>query len=285
MSMLLPVCYMLAGWLWGRWGGDGRQLASKILSRYVIPVVIAWNVATQFTLMSVMLLVSMAAMAIVFAIGRFIMRDVVQQLCLCYLNIGWLGLPIGSLLFGEQAASLMIAAYVGSSIFGNTLGAGLLSARRISLQQLVMSPPLLSVAAGILLIPAHAVLTTYATELYGYAKLLMSILGMGILGLWLSATRLQIKDVHSAALSTLYRIGLWATLIVVTGIAIRCTGVVLTPAQWKTLLLISLLPPAANIIVLETHYAGTGHSAPTILWGTLISLVLIAIYATTLTLL
>ncbi|WP_234480085.1 hypothetical protein [Erwinia sp. S38] len=45
------------------------------------------------------------------------------------------------------------------------------------------------------------------------------------------------------------------------------------------LYLFCLLPPAANIIVLETHYLGTGRSAKAISCGTCISIVAIAIYA------
>jgi hypothetical protein len=39
-----------------------------------------------------------------------------------------------------------------------------------------------------------------------------------------------------------------------------------------------LLPPAANIVALETHYQGTGHSAKYIASGTLASAILIALY-------
>ena len=39
------------------------------------------------------------------------------------------------------------------------------------------------------------------------------------------------------------------------------------------------LPPAANIVALETHYQGTGRSAAYIASGTIVSCVCIAIYA------
>lgn len=44
------------------------------------------------------------------------------------------------------------------------------------------------------------------------------------------------------------------------------------------LYLIGLLPPAANIIVLETHYMKSGKSTGMIACGTCISIVMIGIY-------
>ncbi|PIJ48091.1 hypothetical protein BL250_17405 [Erwinia sp. OLTSP20] len=46
-----------------------------------------------------------------------------------------------------------------------------------------------------------------------------------------------------------------------------------------TLYLICLLPPAANIIVPETHYPGSGHSAKIITGETCLSLLAISLFA------
>lgn len=284
MMIFLPVVYMLAGWGLGRMGIDGRRLASMLLSRYAIPVVIIWNVATQFTLMGITLSLSIAVMGVVYMASQYFSRDPVQRLCFCYLNIGWLGLPIGTLLFGTEAATLMIAAYVGSSIFGNTLGTRILSNDNTNIKRLITSPPILSVAIGIALIPFHTLLTHYALFIYTTAKLAMSILGMAVLGLWLSNTQLCLSDVYKSIWPTLRRILIWAVIVTATALALHSMGVILTEPQWETLYLICLLPPAANIIVLETHYAGTGRSAITILCSTLISLALIMMYGGTMSL-
>ena len=42
--------------------------------------------------------------------------------------------------------------------------------------------------------------------------------------------------------------------------------------------LIFCLPPAANIVALETHYLGTGESARYIAAGTIVSCILVFIY-------
>ena len=53
----------------------------------------------------------------------------------------------------------------------------------------------------------------------------------------------------------------------------------LVAANKPALYMLCLLPPAANIIVLETHYCRTGRSAGLIACGTLLSLSMIAVYA------
>jgi predicted permease len=46
-----------------------------------------------------------------------------------------------------------------------------------------------------------------------------------------------------------------------------------------TLYLLGFLPPAANIIVLETHYMKSGRSASMIACGTCLSIIAIGLYA------
>src|SRR5690606_13387977 len=47
---------------------------------------------------------------------------------------------------------------------------------------------------------------------------------------------------------------------------------------YAVMLMFFLLPPAANIVALETHYQGTGHSAKYIASGTLAGAFVIAIF-------
>ncbi|EDT0101430.1 permease, partial [Salmonella enterica] len=109
-------------------------------------------------------------------------------LCFTYLNIGWLGLPVASSLFGNDAALIVIAAYVGSSVVGNSFGAGILASNKINLIKLLQTPPVLALFTGIFLIPFRQQVTHWFYDVYEVAKFLMSFLGMGVLGLWLSKT-------------------------------------------------------------------------------------------------
>lgn len=80
----------------------------------------------------------------------------IRNLCYFYLNIGWLGVPVATSLFGNGTASLFIAAYIGSTIFGNSVGLNMLG-HGISFRErclkLLKSPTVIVVIVGIALIP------------------------------------------------------------------------------------------------------------------------------------
>ena len=114
--------------------------------------------------------------------------------------------------------------------------------------------------------------------MYLVSKFLMSFLGMMILGIWLSETSLKKSDVLAYTKSYAFRILILTTVVlVVFGISqISNSEIVYQQLPW--LFLICLLPPAANIIVLETSYLGTGTSAARISVETMVSIVVIAAY-------
>jgi len=92
------------------------------------------------------MIVVMTAMLV---LSRIFVRDPVENLCFCYLNIGWLGLPIASALFGNTAATVVLSAYIGSSIFGNLVSVSVMSSDencRKSLKNLLKAPPIIALA-------------------------------------------------------------------------------------------------------------------------------------------
>ena len=284
MSILYPVLYLALGWILGKCRLDIKQSASRLLTQAVIPVVIVWNIATHFKTMGTVIIVSMAAMYVAYLIGKRVTQDPVDNMCLYCLNVGWLGLPIATPLLGEQAATLIIAAFVGNSIFGNTIALRTLANTPFNLRMLC-SLPVISVMVGMVIAPFGDVLQYYLTPVYSIFGFLMSFLGMLILGLWLSNTRLGLEDIRQNILPYLTKTLIWIGIVTVIGLLFTACRVPLTLIQWKTLYFISLLPPAANIIVLETHYRQTGRSASIILCGTVISLLAIVLYMLLITLL
>ena len=141
-KILLPFAYLFFGFLLGKTKLEVKGKASYVLTKIVITLVIIYNIATYradvFILMAAMIIMRSCMLLI----SRFITKDTVKRLCFCYLNIGWLALPVASTVWGDGAARLLIAVYTGSSIFGNSVGAGLLSngpARRLLTKR--RSPP------------------------------------------------------------------------------------------------------------------------------------------------
>lgn len=284
MTIILPIVYLFFGWALGKIGFDIKRSASSLLTKLAIPIVIAWNISTHFKTMGVIILSTIVVMYMVYYVGKKITTDPIKNLCFYYLNIGWLGLPIATSVFGNEAATIIISAYVGSSIFGNTIGAATLSKKTKSITSLMGSPPLISVLIGIVLIPFNTVIQNHVEFIYNTAKLTMSILGMLILGLWLSNTTIKTRDIKNELLPYALKSLVWGCAVTLIAGVCALFYIPLTTIQWKTLYLLCLLPPAANIIVLETHYCHTGKSAPIILCSTIISIAFIMLYVLIITL-
>lgn len=279
VTIFFPLIYLMAGWLVGKTALDLKTAASWVLTRIAIPIVIVFNISTRFSSMSTVIIATAICMLAMLVACRFIMRDPVRSLCFSYLNIGWLGLPVGSALFGNDAATIIIAAYVGSSIVGNSVGAGMLSGSKLNLLKLLRTPPVLALIAGAALIPFSQDVTRWCAGLYDISKFMMSFLGMAVLGIWLSKTTLSASDLRRETGPFLIKSGVMAILIsLLVGLA-SLLHYRLIADNAATLYLFCLLPPAANIIVLETHYLGTGESAKLITCGTCISIIAISLYA------
>lgn len=282
LTIFTPLLYLLIGLICGRLPVDIKRPASALLTLWVIPLVIVYNIATHRPGVFAVMVGMMAIMAAMLALSRSKTRDPVQNLCFFYLNVGWLGLPVAGTLFGDGAAMVIISAYIGNSLFGNSIGVGLLAEgedRRSRILRTLRAPPVWAMLVGLLCMPFGRQVEAWGTPLYEVLKFAMGLLGMGILGIWLSGTRLRPQDFRLAvgqfARRSLAMLGL-VTLFV---LACRPFDIALVRDNLPTLYLLCLLPPAANIIVLETHYLKSGRSASLIACGTCVSIIAIAVYA------
>ena len=325
MGILLPLLYLslgigLALLLPERWGTRLKEEASTLMTRWIIPAVIIYTVATSrpelfFVAASTMVLMLFG----VLSAGR-ITGDPVQKLTFVYLNAGLFGIPVVAGFWGEEAVRVYIGAYIGNSVMGNILGTSLLRGGsngdskgdsngdsgagdsgpgdisapdtqasrshngplRTVLHGLRTSPPVIAVVVGLLCLPAGPFLSLHGAGFYRVLTWVFSFIGLIVLGMWLGAAKLHRADLTRAA-------G-WATLRVVL-VSIYSVGV-LALARWahdtagihfdqllahpQVLFILGVLPPAANIVILETHYRHEGTAAPIIASGAVVSLGMIA---------
>ena len=278
MALFLPLIYLLCGLIAGKLSWDAKPVLSLLLTKFIIPVVIIYNIATNFSNMGVVLITTIVVMSIMLLTGKFLRINPVSTLCFSYLNIGWLGLPVAASLFGNQAAAIFISAYIGSSIVGNSLGAWLLTGIRFNIRKLIQMPPVIALIIGCILLPLGKQIHELDL-IYSLAKFLMSFLGMAILGMWLTKSKITLTDIRNTIQTFLKKAAAYfCTLTALLGLACLCRQNLILE-NTAALYLFCLLPPAANIIVLETHYLGTGYSVKPISCGTCISIIAIGIYA------
>lgn len=307
MGIILPLLYLgvgigLAMLLPEHWGNRLKESASALLTRWIIPAVIIYTVATSrpelfFVAASTMVLMLLG----VLCAGR-ITRDPVQKLAFVYLNAGLFGIPVVAGFWGEEAVRLYVGAYIGNSVMGNILGTSLMrretntdglttsrakptqkAAVSTVLRSLLTNRPVIAVAIGLICLPAGPFLNTHAAGIYRLITWVFSFVGLMVLGMWLSTARLHRTDLKQAAR--------WAVLRVVL-VSVYSIGI-LTAAYWmhthtgvhlnqllahpQVLFVLGVLPPAANIVILETHYRHEGTAAPIIAAGAVVSVGMIAL--------
>lgn len=323
MGMILPLLYLGVGFglamlLPEHWGNRLKESASALLTRWIIPTVIVYIVATSRPELFFMAASTMVLMALLVRCAAFFTNDPVQRLALVYLNAGIFGIPVVASFWGEEAVRLYVGAYIGNSVMGNILGTSLLrgglttdageraasSARaaqnshttqgaratrsrggtlRTVLRGLRTSPPVIAVAVGLLCLPAGPFLSQHGAGFYRVLTWVFSFIGMIVLGMWLGAAKLHRTDLTRAT-------G-WALLRAVL-VSVYSVGV-LAFARWahdtagvhfdqllahpQVLFILAVLPPAANIVILETHYRHEGTAAPIIASGAVVSLGMIAL--------
>ena len=312
MGIILPLLYLGAGiglamLLPEHWGNRLKESASALLTRWIIPAVIIYTVATSrpelfFVAASTMVLMVLG----VLCAGR-ITGDPVQKLAFVYLNAGLFGIPVVAGFWGEEAVRLYVGAYIGNSVMGNILGTSLMrretntdglttsrakptrkavthkAAVGAVLRSLLTNRPIIAVAIGLICLPAGPFLNTHAAGIYRLITWVFSFVGLMVLGMWLSTARLHRTDLIQALR--------WALLRVVL-VSVYSVGI-LTAAHWmhthtgvhldqllahpQVLFILGVLPPAANIVILETHYRHEGTAAPIIASGAVVSLGMIAL--------
>ena len=307
MGMILPLLYLGVGFglamlLPEHWGNRLKESASALLTRWIIPTVIVYIVATSRPELFFMAASTMVLMALLVRCAAFFTNDPVQRLALVYLNAGIFGIPVVVSFWGEEAVRLYVGAYIGNSVMGNILGTSLMRreanadgltnsqskpARKAAvgavLRSLLTNRPIIAVAIGLICLPAGPFLNTHAAGIYRLITWVFSFVGLMVLGMWLSTARLHRTDLKQAVR--------WALLRVVL-VSVYSVGV-LTAARWmhtrtgmhleqlmahpQVLFVLGVLPPAANIVILETHYRHEGTAAPVIAAGAVVSVGMIAL--------
>jgi putative permease len=312
MGMILPLLYLGVGFglamlLPEHWGNRLKESASALLTRWIIPTVIVYIVATSRPELFFMAASTMVLMALLVRCAAFFTNDPVQRLALVYLNAGIFGIPVVASFWGEEAVRLYVGAYIGNSVMGNILGTSLMrretntdglttsrakptrkavthkAAVGAVLRSLLTNRPIIAVAIGLICLPAGPFLNTHAAGIYRLITWVFSFVGLMVLGMWLSTARLHRTDLKQALR--------WAVLRVVL-VSIYSVGI-LTAAHWmhthtgvhldqllahpQVLFILGVLPPAANIVILETHYRHEGTAAPVIAAGAVVSMGMIAL--------
>ena len=255
---------------------------AALLARVLIPVLIIYNMVFYKAGSLWLMGFSIFSSIVLFSLFYYFAKDKLRALCFSYLNGVWLGLPFALAVFGTDAMSTMIALYIGGSLFGNVSAVIAVSQTRqdwtFILKNVLQSPPVIALSiAGVLSFWDFSHYEFHPTLQWAYAanKFLVTFAGMCILGMWLRHVRIQLRDLKR---SLVLISGRFIFALGLAGIAYIFLPIPHQLLTYSVMMMYFLLPPAANIVALETHYQGTGHSAKYIASGTIASAILIGIY-------
>ena len=256
--------YVVLGYVAKRFGRIPEQHVAKVLFFALIPLVVfkgaLFSSTDRFAILAALSFLSSIGMAGIGHRMRSRFADVTPGgvlMCLfAYFNIGWFGIPVVYAIWGDAAALVMTALYVGGMLFGNTVGYALIASdsggARGAVMKLTRVPALYAVAIALLLrqLGCSEVLAAngMVSGLLDLATRLTSILGMALVGM--SVVNVDIKQVAWRRLAALLltRIIAAAVLVVSVSVILEALGV-LSPLEAKILRLLPCLPIAANMLV------------------------------------
>lgn len=284
VAFLLPIFGFLCGLGLASISGTSalKSIFSSVLARCFIPTVIIYNMVFYQAGSLALMLFSFSVAIIMFYLFRWILKDNLRALCVSYLNLAWLGFPFALALFGPEISAAMVALYVGGSIFGNMWAVMAVSAEKLPwssvAKKVAMSPPVFALMiagfcrlVGLQHLEDHQLLDL----LYQAAKIGMSFTGMCVLGMWLRQTKVQWIDLLNSSRIYAMKLAVGALICSLTYWLIPIPQI---ENYIGVMFMLFCLPPAANIVALETHYQGTGVSARYIASGTIMSCVVVTIY-------
>lgn len=285
MTLLFPLLSFICGLVLASTFLSTRlkSFLALLLARLFIPIVIVYNMVFYREGSLSLMLFSFFSAFILFFVFFLIAKDRLRALCFSYSNMAWLGFPIAIALFGTGISSAIIALYIGGSIFGNAWAVTSVSPNAQPfadiLKKIIQSPPVIALCFAFLfrlLDIQHLHHHQWIDVIYNSAKWGMSFAGMCVLGMWLRQTKINVDDLLRATYDMALKI---LCGVVLCGIAYQYLPIPYIHEYIGVMFLLFCLPPAANIVALETHYNGTGISAKYIASGTVVSCMLCMIYA------
>jgi len=253
-SLALPgamVATVVAGVWVGRWTNRLDLPAARLLIYVLVPVVVAHSIANSQAGVMHILGYAVALYGLMGVTGLllpFRATPAIRFTAFGYYNVGAMGLPLSHLLLGPESLAVMAAAYLGCMLFGNTICLGVLAGGgvRAAMRHTLLMPPVHAFVLG-LADRHHAVIPWTSVEpLVDNVRLAMSVLGMLLVGLGIARV-----PRHAWAAATLFGLTRQGLSLAFGLAGVTLAAPWLTATEQRSLVLLSLLPVAVNLVALS----------------------------------
>jgi len=264
-AALLPLYgVILIGWAIGGRLPWAAKLFSTILVFGLIPLLVIDKVLAAETRQLMVIPPLMFAVAALMSIpahrlAQRLGKDFDPKLLsasFSFFNVAFFGVPVSQALFGEVGASTVICAYIGSALYGDTIGYFLIArtkegARKAATKALRV--PIVYVVIGAIIAKlAGVTMPEAATPVLSIAGTLVSVLGMAVIGLNLAETG---RDDWRPKLMTRILAVRQASGLILLGTALALEAAlvgILTPRDRVIVGLVALFPIASNVTLFAT---------------------------------
>ena len=264
-AALLPLYgVILIGWAVGGRIPWAAKLFSTILVFGLIPLLVIDKVLAAETRQLMVIPPLMFAVAALMSIpahrlAQRLGKDFDPKLLsasFSFFNVAFFGVPVSQALFGEVGASTVICAYIGSALYGDTIGYFLIArtkegARKAATKALRV-PVVYVVIGAIIAKLAGVTMPEAAKPVLSIAGTLVSVLGMAVIGLNLAETG---RDDWRPKLMTRILAVRQASGLILLGTALALEAAlvgILTPRDRVIVGLVALFPIASNVTLFAT---------------------------------
>ncbi|MFZ4761794.1 MAG: AEC family transporter [Alphaproteobacteria bacterium] len=295
---LIPLyTTIVMGFVAGRFLKIETESVAKLVFFMIAPLVVFNGVARlPITLpllgLPILVFVLSSIMSLIFyRVGGWAFKDSSRNLLSMAAgtgNTGYFGLPLAMMLFDERGVGIYIIAFTGMNLFEVTVGYYI-----ASLGASEEKPSLMEAGKKILKLPMfYGVLLGIAFSFSGLkippimddfmaaCKGSYSILGMMIIGLGLAKMQKLSFDWRFVGLAHSAKFIIWPALAYITVLLDRELLHIFDEAAHKSLLLISIVPMAANTVLIATLLRlKPEKAATTVVTGTIIALIYVPLMA------
>ncbi len=288
-SALLPLYgVILLAWAFGSRVPWAAKLFSTILVFGLIPVLVIDKVLAaetrQLMVIPPMMFMVAALMSIpAHRLSKRLGDDFDPKLLsasFSFFNVAFFGVPVSQALFGDVGVSTVICAYIGSALYGDTVGYFLIArtkeGTRKAATKALRVPVVYVIVCAIVAKWAGVTMPEGAAPIVSIAGTLVSVLGMAVIGLNLAET--SGEDWRPQLMARILAIRQASGLVLLaTALAAEAAFVgILSPRDRVIVGLVALFPIASNVTLFAT-LLDTNRKAAAILvaLSSLVSLVLV----------
>ena len=293
VEKILPLYLLiLAGYIAARLLGTDRHTIGKLLLYGISPALVFMgalrievSLANYSLPVIVFLVASLVSLSFFFVSKVFYAKP--EASLMAYAagssNTGYFGLPVIVAVLGLEALDLAVIANLGMVFFECTIGFYLAACGNFSIKQsfykVVRLPHLYLLLTGIFLNATGVNYTWFITAFEQPIKGSYTLLGMMLIGIGLASTKVSFSDLRFAAFCSLAKFLIWPALMSLLLYLSRGIFQIHTEQAAQILLIMSIVPVAANTVVIAAELdLNPGKAAFAVILSTVLALAIIPLY-------